>query len=46
MVYKLERTKDNDTLVVKEKDTDTICRLETSNKLLSEAFWNNYHNIP
>lgn len=28
-----------------EKQTDSMVRLQTNDKMLSEAFWNNYHNI-
>ena len=31
-------------LVLKEKTTDSIVRLQTSNALLRETFWNHYHN--
>ena len=31
-------------LVLKEKSTRSVVRLQTSNPLLRETFWNHYHN--
>ena len=42
MVYYLEQSKPG-FLRLKEKLTDSVVRLQTSNPLLTEAFWNHYH---
>lgn len=42
MVYHLEKSPSG-TLRLKEKLTDSVVRLQTSDQLLSETFWNHYH---
>jgi len=42
MVYYLEHSKPG-FLRLKEKLTDSVIRLQTNDKLLTEAFWNHYH---
>ncbi len=42
MVYYLEKSASG-TLRLKEKLTDSVVRLQTSDQLLSETFWNHYH---
>ena len=41
MEYSLEKTR-NGGLLLKEKMTDSVVRLQTGNKMLSKAFWNYY----
>lgn len=43
MVYRLERSKSG-SLRLLEDLTGSVVRLQTSNKLLSETFWNHYHH--
>ena len=43
MEYELSQTKEN-YLQLKEKMTGSVVRIQTSNKLLRETFWNHYHN--
>jgi hypothetical protein len=33
-------------LKLKEKLTDSVVRLQTSDQMLTETFWNYYHNRP
>jgi len=42
MVYFLEQSKPG-FLRLKEKLTDSVVRLQTNDRLLTEAFWNHYH---
>jgi hypothetical protein len=42
MVYELRRS-DSGSLRLKEKLTNSVVRLQTSDQLLTEAFWNHYH---
>jgi hypothetical protein len=42
MVYRLERSKSGSLRLI-EDVTKSVVRLQTSNKLLSETFWNHYH---
>lgn len=42
LVYRLERTKSG-SLRLKEEITGSVVRLQTSDKLLTETFWNHYH---
>lgn len=42
MVYYMEQSKPG-FLRLKEKLTDSVVRLQTSDRLLSETFWNHYH---
>jgi hypothetical protein len=42
MVYYLEQSKPG-FLRLKDKLTDSVVRLQTNDKLLTEAFWNHYH---
>lgn len=44
MEYELEQPKNN-YLRLKEKLTGSVVRLQTSDQMLSETFWNHYHNI-
>ena len=41
--YKLERREDG-YMVLKEKISDSSVRLQSSDRLLSETFWNHYNN--
>ena len=43
MEYELEKPKPN-YLRLKEKLTDSVVRLQTSDQMVSETFWNYYHN--
>jgi hypothetical protein len=43
MEYILEK-KDTGSLRLKENTTESVVRLQTSDTLLSETFWNHYHN--
>ena len=43
MEYELDHSKPN-YLRLKEKLTGSIIRLQTSDQMLSETFWNHYHN--
>jgi hypothetical protein len=45
MVYRLEGTK-SDSLRLLEDLTGSVVRLQTSDELLSETFWNHYHSVP
>lgn len=45
MEYELEQRKP-DYLRLKEKLTGSVVRLQTSDRMLSETFWNYYHNRP
>jgi hypothetical protein len=45
MEYELEQRPAN-YLRLKEKLTGSVVRLQTSDQLLSETFWNYYHNRP
>jgi hypothetical protein len=42
MEYKLEKKREG-YLLLKEKITGSVIRLQTDDKLLSETFWNHYH---
>ena len=41
--FELQQAHEN-YLVLKEKITDSVVRLQTSDDLIRETFWNNYHN--
>ena len=43
MEYRLEHPKPA-YLRLREKLTDSVVRLQTSDRMLSETFWNHYHN--
>jgi hypothetical protein len=43
--YELEQPRD-DYLRLKEKLTGSVVRLQTSDRMLTETFWNHYHNRP
>ena len=43
--YLLEQPR-SDYLRLKEKITDSVVRLQTSDQMLTETFWNYYHNRP
>lgn len=43
MEYELEQSKPN-YIRLKEKLTQSVVRLQTSDRMLSETFWNYYHN--
>ena len=44
MQYRLEQKDGSDGyLLLKEKSTDSTVRLQTSDNLLRETFWNHYH---
>lgn len=45
MVYELEQPKP-DYLRLKEKMTSSVVRLQTNDVMLSETFWNYYHDRP
>jgi hypothetical protein len=42
MVYRLEQSKPG-FIRLKEELTDSVIRLQTNDRLLSETFWNHYH---
>ncbi len=44
MEYELEQPKPN-YLRIKEKLTRSVVRIQTSDRMLSETFWNYYHNL-
>jgi len=41
--YRLEHSKPG-YLKLRESLTDSVVRLQTSDRLLAETFWNHYHN--
>jgi hypothetical protein len=43
MLYRLEQPKPGN-LRLKEALTDSVVRLQTSDRMLAETFWNHYHN--
>ena len=45
MEYELEHHK-QDYLRLKEKLTGSVVRLQTNDQMLTETFWNHYHNVP
>jgi hypothetical protein len=45
MIYRLERSKAG-SLLLKEELTESVVRLQTSDELLTETFWNHYHREP
>lgn len=45
MEYRLERKREN-YLLLKEKHTNSVVRVQTDDKLLAETFWNYYHSNP
>jgi hypothetical protein len=45
MEYELEHPK-QDYLRLKEKLTGSVVRLQTNDQMLTETFWNHYHNAP
>lgn len=45
MQYRLERKRD-DYLLLKDQLTNSVVRVQTDDKLLTETFWNYYHSNP
>lgn len=45
MEYQLEHPKE-DYLKLREKVTGSVVRLQTSDRMITETFWNYYHNRP
>ena len=43
MEYELEHPKQG-YLRVRERLTNSVVRIQTNNRMLSETFWNHYHN--